>query len=347
MIYNIYSAYLGIVSIDLESMIDAKGEVVLESTIGDLIPITVRTVDGRQFTREGIQDMVVIDTSGIVVGLGNLPAYTVNIQQAERNNRLVMDNSNEGTLEALRSNVAVDVHYIVCAFMDFMQKVMRVYSIGPQTDLRIAYGVQEYSGACFDGDGILYVGIGNIEHGLCGTLDMIGCTLVNYVLEGFYPGICHGESGAIRIHFSDMLLISFKNFMYNREQNHDLEDCFSQMVRSGVNQLDHPLNSESPRVYRGKHWVDLNSEFDHGGVHTNSSVANYCFFLLTRNLGLCTATKLFMGCLFRCPATYKEFSRELLAAAKECHVSKQICIECLDVCGLMPRSEMWRMCTVI
>ncbi|MBR4389504.1 MAG: M4 family metallopeptidase [Prevotella sp.] len=95
-----------------------------------------------------------------------------------------------------------------------------------------------------------------------------------------------GESGALNESFSDIMGISVKKYV-----NHSANWFIGENVlveNSNMRDMADPKNSmdgtsPSPDTYGGEYWVDPDDDGDgdNGGVHTNSSVQNKWYYLLT------------------------------------------------------------------
>ncbi len=99
-----------------------------------------------------------------------------------------------------------------------------------------------------------------------------------------------GESGALNESFSDIIGIAVKNFATG--QNDWLIGSDIVVNASNMRSMKNPNNSYDGRTgvlsspqpktyYDNLYWVDPASEEDHGGIHTNSGVQNYWFYLLS------------------------------------------------------------------
>lgn len=98
-----------------------------------------------------------------------------------------------------------------------------------------------------------------------------------------------GESGALNESFADMFAVSVE-FYANDNPNWTIgEDVWYgtwNMPNYMRNLADpnagpEPTGGQQPDTYEGTYWVDPASELDNGGVHINSGVGNYWFYLLS------------------------------------------------------------------
>ena len=92
-----------------------------------------------------------------------------------------------------------------------------------------------------------------------------------------------GESGALNESFSDIMGISVKEYATG-SNNWLLGDeimVYVSNMRSMINPNNgYDGNKAQPDTYNGQYWVETNSYTDNGGVHTNSGVQNYWYYLL-------------------------------------------------------------------
>ena len=93
-----------------------------------------------------------------------------------------------------------------------------------------------------------------------------------------------GESGALNESFSDIMGISVKKYATERNDWQIGTDVM--IYASNLRSMKNPNNSwdgfkPQPDTYNGLHWVNVTDTTDHGGVHINSRVQNYWFYLLS------------------------------------------------------------------
>ncbi len=107
-----------------------------------------------------------------------------------------------------------------------------------------------------------------IGHGVCGS-----SAKLRY----------QGESGAINEGLSDIWAACVEHFASPNKQIWLIGEDIS---RSGIplRNMSNPNYGLSPQpdTYGGTYWVNPNSYYDNGGVHTNSGVLNYWFYLISQ-----------------------------------------------------------------
>ena len=150
-----------------------------------------------------------------------------------------------------------------------------------------------------------------------------------------------GESGALNESFSDIIGIAVKN--YAKGKNDWYIGSEIMMKVSNMRSMKDPKNGEDgmnpqPDTYLKEYWEDtscLDDTCDHGGVHTNSGVQNYWFYLLSEGgsgtndkydnytitgIGIDNAVKIaYRNLIYYLPpeATYEDARNGSIQAAKD------------------------------
>ena len=93
-----------------------------------------------------------------------------------------------------------------------------------------------------------------------------------------------GEAGALNESFSDIMGISTKKYATDYTGWSIGNDIM--IYVSNMRSMDNPNNGcdglkPQPDTYEGSYWIEPDTTYDNGGVHTNSGVQNYWFYLLT------------------------------------------------------------------
>ena len=112
------------------------------------------------------------------------------------------------------------------------------------------------------------------------TLDVIAHEYGHAITSSTANLIYEGESGTINESLSDIWAACIENY---------LGGSFYEIWNVG-NHMDHvfrcmsnPNSTEQPDTYGGTYWAEpTNLGYDHGGVHTNSGIMNYWFYLLVQ-----------------------------------------------------------------
>lgn len=113
------------------------------------------------------------------------------------------------------------------------------------------------------------------------ALDVTGHEFTHLVVaENGNGGLRYrGESGALNESFADMFGVSIDFFAHDTLANWLIGDDVyvgTDYMRS----MSNPKAKNDPNTYKGQYWVSTTSSSDNGGVHTNSSVPNYWYYLV-------------------------------------------------------------------
>jgi len=105
-------------------------------------------------------------------------------------------------------------------------------------------------------------------------LDVIGHEFTHAIID-YHGGLLYkNETGALNESFADIFGTVVE---FNTKANGNWtigED--SKILRS----MSDPKLYKQPNTYKGKNWHDISDQSDEGGVHTNSGVQNFWFYLL-------------------------------------------------------------------
>jgi PKD repeat protein len=120
-----------------------------------------------------------------------------------------------------------------------------------------------------DGDGVNYRPLT--------SLDVIGHEITHGVTEHSAGLIYSYESGALNESFSDIFGVAIDYFANPNEANFLIGDQIS-LKSNGLRDMENPNSKGDPNTYKGAYWKTGSQ--DYGGVHSNSGVQNYWFYLL-------------------------------------------------------------------
>ena len=112
--------------------------------------------------------------------------------------------------------------------------------------------------------------------------DVLGHEFTHGVTQYEAGLIYNGESGALNESFSDIfgLMVEYygkQNYNTGYTPNYQLGE---EVVSGGVRDMSNPNAKSNPDTYNGTFWAST-SGGDNGGVHTNSGVQNFWFYLLS------------------------------------------------------------------
>ena len=120
------------------------------------------------------------------------------------------------------------------------------------------------------------------------TLDVVGHEFSHLVIN--YNGRgglrYQGESGALNESFADIFGSSIEHYSvtdanWTMGEGIQLGETYS-YIRNMQNPKENNPQSQQPNTYKGQYWASTGiGSSDSGGVHTNSGVLNYWYYLLT------------------------------------------------------------------
>jgi len=108
------------------------------------------------------------------------------------------------------------------------------------------------------------------------SLDVIGHEFGHALDQHSASLVYEAESGALDESFADIYGVAIEHEY--KEGNWIMGEEFS---NSGIRSLENPNSKNDPDTYEGTYWVNTLTGGDNGGVHTNSGVQNYWFYLLS------------------------------------------------------------------
>lgn len=149
-------------------------------------------------------------------------------------------------------------------------------------DLEIRYIAQ--SNAYWSGGGLMRIGNSNssLDANHYNTIDVVAHEMFHGVTDFEANLVYQGEPGALNESFSDIFGETCEMWYENLPSNQwdwlHREDYFNGINRSLID----PNTMSDPDTYNGNFWANTcNACGDNGGVHTNSGVQNYWFYVLT------------------------------------------------------------------
>lgn len=134
-----------------------------------------------------------------------------------------------------------------------------------------------FDNAFWDGSRMTY-GDGNVVFTPLTSIDVAGHE-VTHGLTTFTAGLIYSmESGALNESFSDIFGTAIEHFGRPDDWNWLLGEDIG--VFGPLRSIENPNAEGDPDTYFGDFWADLDGG-DSGGVHTNSGVQNFWYYLLT------------------------------------------------------------------
>jgi Zn-dependent metalloprotease len=113
-----------------------------------------------------------------------------------------------------------------------------------------------------------------------GALDVVGHEITHGVIDYSAKLVYRGESGALNESFCDIFGTAVEFFAEGANGDWLLgENVY--IGQGSIRSMQNPKERSDPDTYLGEFWFDTKLSDDNGGVHTNSGVQNYWFYLLS------------------------------------------------------------------
>ncbi len=143
----------------------------------------------------------------------------------------------------------------------------------------VNFGV-DYVNAFWNGSFMTYGDGDGVNYGPLTCLDVVGHEITHGITEHTAGLIYAYESGALNESFSDIFGTVIE---FTKETNETDKDWYlgedAHYGGNGFRDMSYPKGKGDPDTYLGQYWYGGNG--DYGGVHTNSGVQNYWFYLLS------------------------------------------------------------------
>lgn len=184
-------------------------------------------------------------------------------------------------VNTLKDEVATDAHFGAEKTYDYyFQKFNRnsYDNLGTSLVSYVHYD-QNFNNAFWDGSSMTYGDGDGTTLGPLTSLDVCGHEITHAVTENTANLIYQDESGALNEAFSDMFGAAIEFYAAPAMADWFIGEDFDLSGGHGFRNMSNPGEFQQPDTYKGQYWYT--GVLDNGGVHTNSGVANYWFFLLS------------------------------------------------------------------
>lgn len=166
--------------------------------------------------------------------------------------------------------------------MDYYQSIHSRDSYNGSGGDMVLRHVASWANGQWIGSGIIRIGMNTGALGeFYNTLDVVGHEFTHGVTENNGLGglTYQGESGALNESFSDILGETAE--MWYENGAHTIDWLHREDYVGGANRsLINPNARTQPDTYQGLHWASTGvGDPDYGGVHTNSGVMNFWFYM--------------------------------------------------------------------
>ena len=182
----------------------------------------------------------------------------------------------------------VDAHFFANITDDYYQTIhsFNWLSKYPQGMVSSAHLKRNYNNAYWNGSQVSYGdGDGSTFINFSGDLDVVAHEFTHGVTEATSNLIYQNESGALNESFSDMMGTSTE--YYFGSGNWTIGEDITP-GSNGIRNMANPSEDGDPDNYANRY----TGTADNGGVHTNSGISNYWYYLLATDIGLPAAEQI-------------------------------------------------------
>lgn len=221
-------------------------------------------------------------------GKFGVPIHTLNLNhETQASDEVITDFIDQDNIwnELHNKNgdeAAIDIHWGMQKTIDYYTEKFNRNSVDNKgmTIIGLAHLGTNVENASWTG-GWAQFGDGNNNSPFVG----LGITAheLTHAVTQFSAGLIYqGESGALNESFSDIFGISVE-FYTGKDSKENIWLLGNEMYKHGsMRNMANPKAEGQPNTYGGQNWINpLNISYDNGGVHINSGVSNYWFYLLT------------------------------------------------------------------
>ena len=228
-------------------------------------------------TKNIVADMVSAGNYRLKDNARGITTWDLNNGESEASAVYFTDTDNNWTTTTNQDDAAYTCHWALEGTYDyyFNEHSLDSYDgAGAEINAYIHFSTA-YTNAFWDGTG-LWFGDGGAGYTPLTSVDVVAHEFTHAVTE-YSAGLVYSyESGALNESFSDIFGV-IVDYELNPDANFLMGDVIS---TSGTpfRDMSNPNNTDQPDTYQGIFWDA--SGGDNGGVHTNSQVMNYWFYLL-------------------------------------------------------------------
>ncbi len=192
--------------------------------------------------------------------------------------------------DSVRQKAAVDVHYGIVKVYDYYKNTHSWNSYdnaGSTITNWVHYGNNVANAFWANGDKAMKFGDGDNKTNAWVSLDICGHEFTHAIISRTAGLIYQGESGALNEGWADIFGANIEFYAKGNSGNWAL---FEDLQKSGNGFSQERLMSDPkncscpwslPDTYKGGNWRSTTAAYDFGGVHFNSQVAAYWYYLLT------------------------------------------------------------------
>jgi Zn-dependent metalloprotease len=263
--------------------------VFVDANSGEIVQKTSRihnsATPGVAHTKySGIQSII---TDSVGPGMYILKDVTRNIHTRDLNTSQIIstgvdftDTDNVWTSTINQDDAALDAHWGAAKTYDYFLNIHGLNSydgLGSSINSYVHYGNNVFN-AFWDGTQMLYGDGDGVTSTALTSIDIVGHEIAHGVTEFSANLVYQNEPGALNESFSDIFGVAIDFYANPTTANWYMGDQIN-LVSNGFRNMADPNEMGHPDTYLGTNWYI--GGLDYGGVHTNSGVQNFWFYLLT------------------------------------------------------------------
>lgn len=219
-------------------------------------------------------------------GKYKVPIYTLNMNHAEHASDEVLteyideDNNWNDLYNKDHDEAAIDIHWGLQKTLNYYEEKFNRNSVDDKgmTIFGLAHLGTNVQNASWTGG---WAQFGDGDNRPFVSLGITGHEMTHAVTQFSAGLIYQGESGAINESFSDIFGISIELYA-GKDTKNDIWMLGDELYSHGsLRSMADPKAAGQPDTYGGEFWADpANIGYDNGGVHQNSGITNYWYYLL-------------------------------------------------------------------
>lgn len=195
--------------------------------------------------------------------------------------------------KASETNYCHDIIFNMINYLHFLEK----YGLSLKTKILISLAnVADLDNAYWNGHYFVF-GAGKLPHKALVSSAIVGHEMTHCLLQDLCDLDYYWHSGALNESFADIFGVCFEFYILHKFTNQGLgfligdESNFLLRNMADPHACRQPCRINDPLYYQGNQ--------DNRGVHINSGITNYIFYLVTKKIGLENAFTIFLNVLMR------------------------------------------------
>ena len=198
-------------------------------------------------------------------------------------------------------NDPVDIFFNTTNYLDFLFSTTKLTSVANLDCLISVCNVPNLDNAFFTGEYMVF-GSGDTMFYPLSSIDVVGHELSHGLVSGTAGLEYKGHSGALNESFADIMGTMFEFYMYEKYPHLEGKSDWTIGEDLVINtpflrSMQNPIDGKQPNKYKGQFYINPNIQMDNGGVHINSGITNYCFYLASQQKDKYQVLSMFLQCL--------------------------------------------------